>query len=67
MLIAEGADSFRAANLEQMYVSLTRGREGCRIYTDDKEASERTDRALAVNGLRHGAAGRAGGGEYQAA
>jgi hypothetical protein len=38
VLIAEGAESFRAANLEQMYVSLTRGREGCRIYTDDKEA-----------------------------
>jgi hypothetical protein len=38
VLIAEGAESFRAANLEQFYVSCTRGRESCRIYTDDKDA-----------------------------
>jgi hypothetical protein len=37
VLIAEGAESFRAANLEQFYVSCTRGRESCRIYTDDKD------------------------------
>jgi hypothetical protein len=38
VLIAEGEESFRAANLEQFYVSCTRGRESCRIYTDDKDA-----------------------------
>jgi hypothetical protein len=35
--VAEGADSFQAGNLEQFYVSVTRGREGVRIYTDDKQ------------------------------
>jgi conjugative relaxase-like TrwC/TraI family protein len=38
VLIAEGEESFRAANLEQFYVSCTRGRESCRIYTDDKDS-----------------------------
>ena len=38
VLIAEGEESFRAANLEQFYVSCSRGRESCRIYTDDKDA-----------------------------
>jgi hypothetical protein len=37
VLVAEGAESFRAANLEQFYVSCTRGREDVRIYTDDKD------------------------------
>jgi hypothetical protein len=37
VLVAEGTESFRAANLEQFYVSCTRGREGVRIYTDDKD------------------------------
>jgi hypothetical protein len=37
VLVAEGAESFRAGNLEQFYVSVTRGREGVRIYTDDKD------------------------------
>jgi hypothetical protein len=38
VLIAEGEESFKAANLEQFYVSCTRGREACRIYTDEKDA-----------------------------
>jgi hypothetical protein len=37
VLVTEGAESFRAANLEQFYVSCTRGREGVRVYTDDKD------------------------------
>jgi hypothetical protein len=36
--VAEGAESFRAANLEQFYVSCTRGRKGVRVYTDDKDS-----------------------------
>jgi hypothetical protein len=35
--VTEGAESFRAANLEQFYVSCTRGREGVKVYTDDKD------------------------------
>ena len=38
VLIAEGEESFRAAKFEQFYVSCSRGRESCRIYTDDKDA-----------------------------
>src|SRR5918998_6503113 len=30
VLVAEGAEAFRAGNLEQFYVSVTRGREGVR-------------------------------------
>jgi conjugative relaxase-like TrwC/TraI family protein len=35
-LVALGSESFAAANREQLYVSLSRGREAVRIYTDDK-------------------------------
>jgi conjugative relaxase-like TrwC/TraI family protein len=35
-LIALGQESFAAANKEQLYVSLSRGREAARLYTDDK-------------------------------
>jgi conjugative relaxase-like TrwC/TraI family protein len=37
-LIALGTESFAAANKEQLYVSVSRGREGVRLYTDDKAA-----------------------------
>lgn len=37
-LIALGTESFAAANKEQLYVSVSRGREAVRLYTDDKAA-----------------------------
>jgi len=37
-LVALGQESFAAANREQLYVSLSRGREAVRVYTDDKAA-----------------------------
>jgi ATP-dependent exoDNAse (exonuclease V) alpha subunit len=37
-LVALGSQSFAAANREQLYVSLSRGREAVRLYTDDKAA-----------------------------
>jgi conjugative relaxase-like TrwC/TraI family protein len=37
-LIALGQESFTAANKEQLYVSVSRGRESVRLYTDDKAA-----------------------------
>jgi conjugative relaxase-like TrwC/TraI family protein len=38
VLIALGSDSLAAANRQQFYVSVSRGREAVRLYTDDKEA-----------------------------
>ena len=38
VLIALGSESLAAANREQFYVSVSRGREGIRLYTDDKAA-----------------------------
>jgi conjugative relaxase-like TrwC/TraI family protein len=35
-LIALGQESFAAANREQFYVSVSRGKEAVRLYTDDK-------------------------------
>jgi hypothetical protein len=37
VLVALGSDSFAAANREQLYVSVSRGRESVKLYTDDKE------------------------------
>lgn len=37
-LLAQSSLSFKAGSREQMNVSLSRGREGLRIYTDDKPA-----------------------------
>jgi len=34
--VAEGSESFRAAEREQFYVSASRFKEALRIYTDDK-------------------------------
>ena len=38
VLVAQSGQSLRASSLEQFYVSVSRGREQVRIYTDDKEA-----------------------------
>jgi conjugative relaxase-like TrwC/TraI family protein len=47
-LIAQSSMSFNASSLEQIYVSLSRGKEGLRIYTDDiKELRERVARSTA--------------------
>lgn len=40
VFIAESAVSYPAASQQQFYVSISRGRERCRIYTDDKKALE---------------------------
>lgn len=37
VLIAQSAQSLAASSMEQFYVSVSRGREQVRIYTDDKE------------------------------
>jgi conjugative relaxase-like TrwC/TraI family protein len=47
-LIAQSSLSFNASSLEQIYVSLSRGNEAIRIYTDDlKELRERVARSTA--------------------
>ncbi len=38
VLVALGSESLAAANREQFYVSVSRGREGVGLYTDDKAA-----------------------------
>jgi conjugative relaxase-like TrwC/TraI family protein len=38
VLIALGTESLAAANRQQLYVSVSRGREAVRLYTDDKAA-----------------------------
>ena len=38
VLIAQSAESWRASSAEQVYVSVSRGRESCRVFTDDVEA-----------------------------
>ena len=53
VIIAESADSFAAAGQEQLYVSVSRGRTQCSLYTDDKagllDAVQRTsDRITAT-------------------
>jgi ATP-dependent exoDNAse (exonuclease V) alpha subunit len=54
-LVALGSESFAAANREQVYVSLSRGRSGIRIYTDDKaammEAVQRSSARLSATEL----------------
>ena len=37
-LVALGQESFNAANREQLYVSVSRGKEAVRLYTDNKAA-----------------------------
>lgn len=38
VLVALGSESLVAANRQQFYVSVSRGRDSVRLYTDDKEA-----------------------------
>ncbi|MEM6360861.1 MAG: MobF family relaxase [Bacteroidota bacterium] len=52
VLIAQSSLSFGASNEKQFYVSVSRGIERCRIYTDDKQglkwaASQKADRMSA--------------------
>jgi len=47
-LVALGSESFAAANREQLYVSVSRGREAVRLYTDDKAAMMDAVRASAA-------------------
>jgi len=37
VIIAESSESFAAASRQQFYVSVSRGRSDCSIYTDDKD------------------------------
>jgi hypothetical protein len=58
-LIALGRDSFAAANKEQFYVSVSRGKEAVRLYTDDKaammEAVQSSNARLSASELMHSA------------
>ena len=40
VFIAQSSDSLLASNRQQFYVSISRGKERCRLYTDDKKALE---------------------------
>lgn len=42
VFIAQSAQSLPATTTQQFYVSISRGRERCRIYTDDKKALEQS-------------------------
>lgn len=58
-LLAQSSMSFRVGSREQMNVSLSRGREGIRIYTDDKtglreRASRSSERGSALDFLGQG-------------
>ncbi len=53
VIVAESAGSFAAAGREQLYVSVSRGRTRCSVYTDDKQglleaASGSSDRMTAT-------------------
>ena len=41
VLVAMGKESLPAVSREQLYVSLSRGRDGAKIYTDDRDALRR--------------------------
>lgn len=38
VIISQSSMSFRASSMEQLYVSVSRGRQAVSIYTDDKES-----------------------------
>lgn len=61
VFIAQGAASLPATSREQFYVSVSRAREGVRIYTDDKarllEAAERSGMRGSALELAEGALG----------
>lgn len=48
VLVAMGQESLMAANRQQLYVSVSRGREAVRLYTDDKAAMQAAVQASAV-------------------
>jgi hypothetical protein len=58
VLIAQSAASSKAASKEQAYVSISRGREGVTIYSDDKNALRE---AVKQSSVRQSAAEVAGG------
>jgi conjugative relaxase-like TrwC/TraI family protein len=55
VIIGQSSQSFPASNMEQIYVSASRAREGLRLYTDDKdelrEAIARSSAKLAATDL----------------
>lgn len=55
VLIAQSASSFQASSREQFYVSVSRGRKGVAVYTDDvaslKQSIERSGRRLSASEL----------------
>lgn len=55
VFIGQSADSLPASSMQQFYVSVSRGREGATIYTDDKagllEAVRHSDERLAATDL----------------
>ena len=55
VLIAQGSQSFAVSSLEQFYVSVSRGREQVKVYTDDaealKEAITRSTRRISATEL----------------
>lgn len=55
VLVAMGSESLPATNREQLYVSLTRGKEWARVYTDDAErltkAVEKTETRVSATEL----------------
>jgi hypothetical protein len=58
VIIAESSDSFAAAGREQLYVSVSRGRTQCSLYTDDVRGllnvvSGTNDRITATELTRH--------------
>ena len=56
VFIAQSADSFPASSREQFYVSISRGRESVKIYTDDKaelrEVIQKSSQRLAATELQ---------------
>lgn len=50
VFVAQGSESFPATSREQFYVSVSRGREGVRIYTDDADALGRRIRESGQRG-----------------
>lgn len=64
VFLAQGAESFPASSREQFYVSVSRGREGVRIYTDDVTALRQRIREsgtrTSATELLEGVAGSAG-------
>lgn len=50
VFLAQGAESFPASSREQFYVSVSRGREGVRIYTDDVAALRQRVRESGMRG-----------------